>query len=712
MTPHTMDDSSNDNNNNALLVLCTADGRLYTVQAWTGTVQTDHVIHTAPLIGRSRNTLLGGRGGERTTSDSTAATAIEDDDDSLNMILPGLDGRLYWQQDDGNIESLPLEMTSLLEQPVQSCRDDDQTDCGILSATVETSLLAIHAKNGKKKWYDKDKGADTAENDDEDAFKLLLQRDDQDDKDPILLLQRRDYYVKHVQSTTGKQAWNISLGTWHALDFAPPQTDEEQLQQQELLPGHVDSPDNKIWKTTHLELPAIVFKNAGRTLIAVDLATMQVIWTIRTPSVVASVFGMQQGQWKAVQVLQEQDLRRHESSLPPLMAIDAQGANEAEESESELFLAYALQDWFGGSTTSPLRALHDRQMEQGLEQIHDPEQPDDSGSAKPRFPRRGGEEYSRVCMMGDDCRNIPGSIMIEPYQRQQLLPSPPPIPQQRWQPDGLWLSWKLVGGMLVGFLLVTGIAGHLWYMRKKRKWLEEMIRNNDLILSATDRKVAPKDTDNLLGNPADETKIDGKATNALDNVPLEEPVSITPIGNIPLVRYSRYATEFEEFESLGKGGFGSVWRVRNRFDGRHYAVKKVHIIGTADDPLFQQRLERTLREVKILAALDHPNIVRYYNAWLEVEKEHQQTDEAPTKDSTFDENSVGMSRYSSSMLTDSVSQWPSTQFNQQPRRRPLRGAYEQEVSEEPSLFGGGAWRPLVENGSDYLIFEVRCNGRY
>jgi serine/threonine protein kinase len=249
-------------------------------------------------------------------------------------------------------------------------------------------------------------------------------------------------------------------------------------------------------------------------------------------------------------------------------------------------------------------------------------------------------------------------------------------------------------------------------MRKKRKWLEEMIRNNDLILSATDRKVAPKDTDNLLGNPADETKIDGKATNALDNVPLEEPVSITPIGNIPLVRYSRYATEFEEFESLGKGGFGSVWRVRNRFDGRHYAVKKVHIIGTADDPLFQQRLERTLREVKILAALDHPNIVRYYNAWLEVEKEHQQTDEAPTKDSTFDENSVGMSRYSSSMLTDSVSQWPSTQFNQQPRRRPLRGAYEQEVSEEPSLFGGGAWRPLVENGSDYLIFEVRCNGRY
>ncbi len=81
----------------------------------------------------------------------------------------------------------------------------------------------------------------------------------------------------------------------------------------------------------------------------------------------------------------------------------------------------------------------------------------------------------------------------------------------------------------------------------------------------------------------------------------------------PLIRTpSRYVEEFEEIDVLGKGGFGLVYEARNKLDGRHYAVKKISLAFVkADDCL------KVLREVKVLAGLDHPNIVRYYSSWLE-----------------------------------------------------------------------------------------------
>ena len=40
---------------------------------------------------------------------------------------------------------------------------------------------------------------------------------------------------------------------------------------------------------------------------------------------------------------------------------------------------------------------------------------------------------------------------------------------------------------------------------------------------------------------------------------------------------SRFEEEFEEIDELGKGGFGSVYEVRNKLDGRRYAIKKIQL---------------------------------------------------------------------------------------------------------------------------------------
>ncbi|XP_013417332.1 eukaryotic translation initiation factor 2-alpha kinase 1-like [Lingula anatina] len=75
---------------------------------------------------------------------------------------------------------------------------------------------------------------------------------------------------------------------------------------------------------------------------------------------------------------------------------------------------------------------------------------------------------------------------------------------------------------------------------------------------------------------------------------------------------SRYTEEFVEQEKLGRGGFGSVYRVKHKLDGCEYAVKKIRL-----KPNQPEGWVKILREVKVLANLSHQYIVGYNAAWLE-----------------------------------------------------------------------------------------------
>jgi serine/threonine protein kinase len=79
---------------------------------------------------------------------------------------------------------------------------------------------------------------------------------------------------------------------------------------------------------------------------------------------------------------------------------------------------------------------------------------------------------------------------------------------------------------------------------------------------------------------------------------------------------TRYQKDFEELERIGKGAFGSVFKVKGRLDEKMYAVKKVRL---EKDPKSadNQRIMREVRSFSILS--DHPKIVRYYAGWQETE---------------------------------------------------------------------------------------------
>jgi serine/threonine protein kinase len=83
---------------------------------------------------------------------------------------------------------------------------------------------------------------------------------------------------------------------------------------------------------------------------------------------------------------------------------------------------------------------------------------------------------------------------------------------------------------------------------------------------------------------------------------------------------------------IGKGGFGAVWKVRNKLDGRVYAIKRIQ--------LRKKFMKKLTLEVKTLSRLDHKNVVRYYNAWIEtdaVSLEAEQNAIATTERVDFEE---------------------------------------------------------------------------
>ncbi|XP_050510024.1 eIF-2-alpha kinase GCN2 isoform X1 [Diabrotica virgifera virgifera] len=75
---------------------------------------------------------------------------------------------------------------------------------------------------------------------------------------------------------------------------------------------------------------------------------------------------------------------------------------------------------------------------------------------------------------------------------------------------------------------------------------------------------------------------------------------------------SRINNEFEFLQHLGKGAYGDVIKVRNKLDGGYYAIKRIQL-----NPKNRALNKKIVREVKLLSRLNHENVVRYFNSWIE-----------------------------------------------------------------------------------------------
>lgn len=72
------------------------------------------------------------------------------------------------------------------------------------------------------------------------------------------------------------------------------------------------------------------------------------------------------------------------------------------------------------------------------------------------------------------------------------------------------------------------------------------------------------------------------------------------------------SSNFKVLELIGKGSFASVYKVMRKTDGKVYAMKRVKI-----SKMSRKEISDTLNEVRFLASIQHPNVVGFYEAFID-----------------------------------------------------------------------------------------------
>ncbi|XP_056281578.1 eIF-2-alpha kinase GCN2 isoform X3 [Pseudoliparis swirei] len=137
-------------------------------------------------------------------------------------------------------------------------------------------------------------------------------------------------------------------------------------------------------------------------------------------------------------------------------------------------------------------------------------------------------------------------------------------------------------------------------------------------LNDAERWTAQQLLDHSFLKPPSPKNLPQHRDSSTEDAAVDSPSSVIPPSHINALfsfgverQFSRYFNEFEELQLLGKGAFGAVIKVQNNLDGCYYAVKRIQV-----NPASKQ-FRRIKGEVTLLSRLNHENIVRYYNAWIE-----------------------------------------------------------------------------------------------
>ncbi|XP_013923736.1 PREDICTED: eukaryotic translation initiation factor 2-alpha kinase 3 isoform X3 [Thamnophis sirtalis] len=524
------------------------------------------------------------------------------------MIIPSLDGDLFqWDRDRENIEAVPFTVESLLES---SYRFGDDV---VLVGGKSRTTYGLSSYSGKVKYICS-------------AMGCRRWDDDELEQEDILLLHRTQKTVRAVGPRSGNEKWNFSVGHFE-LRYLP-ETETRVGFLEGNMKSNINKEDSKI--ISEVEEQEATMKD---TVIKVSVADWKVMafnkkeghleWEYQFCTPVASAWLVKDGKVIPISLFDDTSYTSNNNILE-----DEEDLVEAARgaTESSVYLGmYRGQLYLQSSVrisekfpTNP-KALESRNdnavmhlpMIKWKPLIHSPS----------RTPVLVGSDEFDKCLSNDkfsheEYSNGALSVLQYPYDNGYFLPyytrerhrrstqitvrfsDDMNSKSNRKKDPVLLLHWwkEIASTILFCIMATTFIVRRLFHP------------------DAHNRQRKESETQCQTDNKNEQTK---------DN-------SRDDLKNSGYV--SRYLTDFEPVQCLGRGGFGVVFEARNKVDDCNYAIKRIRL------PNRELAREKVMREVKALAKLEHPSIVRYFNAWLETPPEswQERMDKLWLKDESID----------------------------------------------------------------------------
>lgn len=513
------------------------------------------------------------------------------------MVIPSLDGALFqWNRDRESMEAVPFSVESLLDS---SYRIGEDT---VLVGGKSLTTYALGAYSGKIRYMCSAGGCSRW-------------GDEEMEAEDVLLLQRTQKTVRAIRPRSGMEKWNFSVGNFE-LKLLPETQSGMNFLEGEVANGDAwresqrviaDEPkETEDQQNQNLDLVIKVSVPDWKVMAFSAAPGGQLVWERQFCTPIASAWLVGGGKVTPIALFDDNAYSNQSETDEEDEDEDSQQARGAEESsvylgmyQGQLYLqsSVRISEKFSSKAIGSVKDIIPLPTVKWKPLVHSPS----------RTPALVGSDEFDKCLNNDkfsheEYSNGALSILQYPYDNGYYFPYNKRYREKR---DS-------------AVSLIKGSGAGAESRRRKDPvlllpWWKEILGTIVFCIAATTYIVRkffhpPAPVAYVRQRKESETQCQTDCKFDLEVVESKEPVAVETRSNEYV---SRYLTDFEPVQCLGRGGFGVVFEARNKVDDCNYAIKRIRL------PNRELAREKVMREVKALAKLEHPGIIRYFNAWQE-----------------------------------------------------------------------------------------------